>query len=177
MGWERSKGQKKQMYPMEVHVEGRLFQDFPMDLDISFLNPMQNDQFSFSGSTGPFRFESFNPVMVPTSNIKFESGHVSALSFKGTGNAEKTSGELVMHYEDLAATVLRKKGRRKNKTLSWLANAAVRKNNPKNGKLMVAKMGHQRESYKGFGNYMFKTIESGLVNSVYPFGNRTLYSK
>lgn len=172
LGWERATLQSQKERPMGINLKGRLFNDFPISMHLTFQNPMQNDRFSFEGSTGPFDFESFNPVMVPTSNIKFESGHVRRIYFNGTGNAEKTSGELVMVYDDLTATVLRQKNQRKNKTFSWLANAAVRKENPKNGKLKVAQMKYQRIPYKGFGNYMFKTIESGLINSVYPFGNR-----
>ncbi|MEM8926657.1 MAG: hypothetical protein AAGC45_00520 [Bacteroidota bacterium] len=169
------KGQ--QVKPMEINMQGRLFNDFPINMSLTFQNPLQNNQFSFEGSTGPFYFESFNPVMVPTSNIKFESGHVRSINFNGTGNAEKTSGELVMLYENLSATVLKQNGQKKNTTFSWLANAAVRKENPKNGRLKVAKMGYGRIPYKGFGNYMFKTIESGLINSVYPFGKRKEYKR
>ena len=162
---------------MQAHLQGRLFNDFLMDMAITFPEPLERDMFRFEGATEPFYFESFNPVMVPTSNIKFESGQVSSIHFNGTGNAEKTTGELVMVYKDLTATVLKPRGQKNNKTFSWLANTFVRKENPKNGKLKVAKMRYERLPYKGFGNYMFKTIESGLINSVYPFGKRKAYPR
>lgn len=172
-GTVRSQNQEEKS--MEVAIQGRFFYDFPVRAHFMFPKPMQSDLFQFEGSTGPFHFETFNPIMVPTSNIKFESGHVQRINFNGTGNAERASGEFVMLYTDLTTTVLKRKGHKKNKTFSWLANATVRKQNPKNGKIKVASMEHQRVPYKGFGNYMFKTIESGLTNSVYPFGNRKKY--
>ncbi|MEM9649317.1 MAG: hypothetical protein AAF969_12615 [Bacteroidota bacterium] len=160
---------------MEVAIQGRFFYDFPVEARFLFPKPMQSDLFQFEGSTGPFHFETFNPIMVPTSNIKFESGYVQRINFNGTGNADRASGEFVMIYDDLTTTVLKRKGHKKNKAFSWLANATVRKQNPKNGRIKVARMEHQRVVYKGFGNYMFKTIETGLTNSVYPFGNRKKY--
>jgi hypothetical protein len=160
---------------MEVQLNATLFDDLDFNLDMNFMDPMKANDFEFKGSTGPFRFESFNPIMVPTSNIKFESGQVKRIYFNGTGNTEKTSGEFVMLYDDLKTTVLKHKSQKKNKTFSWLANTSVRKQNPKKGKLKVAMMGYERVPYKGFGNYMFKTIESGLINSVYPFGIRKRY--
>jgi len=162
---------------MEVQLNATLFDDLDFNLDMNFVNPMKSNAFTFKGNTGPFRFESFNPIMVPTSNILFESGQVKRIDFNGTGNAEKTSGEFIMLYSDLTATMLKHNGREKNKTFSWLANATVRKDNPKNGKLKVAQMDYKRLPYKGFGNYLFKTIESGLINSVYPFGKRKEYSR
>ena len=160
---------------MHIALQGRLFKDFSFYINLDYLDPMRYDGFEFKGSTGSFNFETFNPIMVPTSNIKFESGHVSRIDFNGSGNGEETTGEFVMVYNNLTATVLKENGYKKNKTFSWLANTAVRKQNPKNGKLKSAQMHYQRVPYKGFGNYMFKTIESGLINSVYPFGKRKTY--
>ena len=157
---------------MDVQMNGKLFGTISFHTHLSFENPMKSDAFKFTGRTGPFKFESFNPIMVPTSNIKFESGHVSRLDFSGSGNHLEASGEFIMRFKDLETVVLKKKSAKVNKTFSWLANSAVQKENPKNGKLRVAQMDHKRVLYKGFGNYMFKTIESGLINSVYPFGKR-----
>lgn len=172
LGW---KNETEKENAMNVDITGRMFDDFLVSMNINFPDPIENDRFQFTGSTDSFNFETFNPIMVPTSNIKFESGRVQRINFNGTGNADETSGEFVMVYDNLTTTVLRHKDQRKNKTFSWLANTAVRKENPKHGKLKIAQMEYQRVPYKGFGNYMFKTIESGLINSVYPFGKRKAY--
>ena len=110
--------------------------------------------------------------MVPSSSIKFESGRVYELNFNGQGNSTTTTGDFVMRYDNLKTIILRKDAMLTNKTFSWIANSAVRKENPKNGKLKTAEIDFNRVPYKGFGNYMVKSIESGLINSVYPFGKR-----
>ena len=172
VGTMKTNGKLKPNNGMKVQLHAILFDDLNFHLGMEFPNPLESNHFDFYGGTGPFRFESFNPIMVPTSNIMFESGRVDEINFKGQGNEVRTNGELVMRYSDLKAIVLKKNSKEKKKSFTWMANATIRKENPKNDKLKTAKMGYERIPYKGFGNYMFKTIESGLANSVYPLGSR-----
>ena len=162
---------------LKASVSGQLLSVVDFSSHFTFQNPIHTNDFQFEGSTGPFHFEAFNPVMVPTSNIKFESGRVHQIHFSGQGNEKSAEGEFVMNFKDLKTVVLKKNSNKKKKTFSWLANATVQKENPKNGKLRVAQMRYKRIRYKGFGNYMFKTVESGLINSVYPFGRRKKYER
>ncbi|MDT0539918.1 hypothetical protein [Croceitalea sp. P059] len=157
---------------IDMSLTAKVFNEIDFSLNLKLINPLNSNFFTFNGHTGPFNFESFNPVMVPSSNIKFESGRVHKLNFNGQGNATSTTGDFVMHYDNLNTIVLRKDAMLTNKTFSWIANSAVRKENPKNGKLKTAVIQFQRVPYKGFGNYIVKSIESGLINSVYPFGKR-----
>ncbi|MEM9077278.1 MAG: hypothetical protein AAGC43_09565 [Bacteroidota bacterium] len=175
-------GTKQELYQdslnrLEVEVSGKLFKEVHFSYHLTSPNPIISNFFQFNGSTSSFHFEAFNPVMVPTSNIKFDSGSVHQLNFSGYGNEQQAEGEFVMTFKDLKTVVLKQNTHKENKTFSWLANATVRKENPKNGKLKVAQMKYKRVPYKGFGNYMFKTVESGLINSVYPFGKRKEYTK
>ena len=172
MGTIQSEYQKLSDNAMTIQLQGRVLNAMNFETNFQFTNPLQSNFFHFSGSTGSFTFESLNPVMVPSSNIKFESGKVHEIVFSGEGNEERTKGELIMRFNDLKSSVLKKKTEERNKTFSWLANTAVRSENPKNGKLKTAQINFKRVPYKGFGNYMVKTVESGLVNSVYPFGRR-----
>ena len=85
---------------------------------------------------------------------------------------------MTMLFDNLDAAVLKKDQLEENKTFSFLANAAIKDSNPsKNGRVSVAEIEFDRTMYKGFGNYLFKTVESGLVNSVYPFGDRKKVKK
>ncbi|MFS4417879.1 hypothetical protein [Maribacter sp. 2307ULW6-5] len=148
------------------------FKELDFSIALLLTDPLNSDEFTFKGSTGPFTFESFNPIMVPTSSIKFESGNADRVLFSGRGNAKATSGELTMYFHGLNAVVLKRDMREENKAFSFLANKAVRRQNPKNGKLKTAMIHYERRPYKGFGNYLVKSLESGLLNSVYPFGKR-----
>jgi hypothetical protein len=55
--------------------------------------------------------------------------------------------------------------------MTWAANTAVRSQNPgKKGKLIIAHIDFERVMYKGFGNLIWKSVQSGLVNTVAPTG-------
>ena len=55
--------------------------------------------------------------------------------------------------------------------LSFLASSAIHSFNPKkNGRLRVAKVYYNRVPYKGAGNYMVKSVVSGVINSIQPLG-------
>ena len=60
---------------------------------------------------------------------------------------------------------------RKNKLLSWAANTVIHVSNPgKNNKVRIASMEFERVEYKGFGNYVWKTLLSGIMNTILPTG-------
>ena len=54
----------------------------------------------------------------------------------------------------------------------------MHKGNPgKNDKVREVIMSFDRVEYKGLGNYLWKTIQSGLVNTIAPIGKKTDESK
>jgi|GEM_PF-6383277 len=165
--------QNKRDDQLDMAMECVVFKDLSLKLDLSFPNFMSSDDFYFTGSTGSTTFQSFNPVLLPTSGIRFEKGNLQGMSFEGRANATKSSGKLIMRYSDLHAVVLKKDESEKNKMASFLANRTIRTSNPsKNGRTMVGEINFERVEYKGFGNFLFKSVESGIINSVYPFGKR-----
>jgi len=83
-----------------------------------------------------------------------------------------------MLYTDLDAEVVKKNQKDKSKFLSWAANTVIHTSNPgKNNKLRVAQMEAERVIYKGFGNIVWKALQSGIVNSVTPTGKIKKTSK
>jgi len=77
-------------------------------------------------------------------------------------------------YHDLEAEVFQQKNTDKNNFLSWSVNNLIHKSNPgKNGELREATMSFERVIYKGFTNFLWKTLQNGLVNSMAPFGKTT----
>lgn len=165
--------QKKNGNALNISMDCTVFENLPLALALSFPSPNSNDDFYFSGSTGSTTFQSFNPVLLPTSGIKFEKGDLKGMTFKGKANSSRAEGSLTMLYDNLQTTVFKKNQTEKNKTISFFANQAVRSSNPsRSGRTMVGAIDFDRVKYKGFGNFLFKSIESGIINSVYPFGNR-----
>ncbi len=165
--------QKKSSGTLNISMDCTVFENLPLELALSFPNFNSSDDFYFTGSTGSTTFQSFNPVLLPTSGIKFEKGNLQGMTFEGKANSSRANGSLTMLYDNLRTTVFKKNQTEKNKTVSFFANQAVRSSNPsKNGRTMVGTIDFERVEYKGFGNYIFKSIESGILNSVYPLGKR-----
>ena len=76
-----------------------------------------------------------------------------------------------MRYHDLTVEI-DKPDHQKKKTLSWVANTVLKKSNPHhNGRLIIGEIAFDRIPYKGLGNFAWKGVQSGLVNSINPFGN------
>jgi len=60
-----------------------------------------------------------------------------------------------------------------NKAISWVSNSFIKKSNPsKRGRTVVAEIEFERLKYKFVGNFLWKSIQSGIVNSLVPFGSR-----
>ena len=77
------------------------------------------------------------------------------------------------HVLKLAEKMGLKKFLSENKKVSWIANAFMKRSNPnKNGRTVTADINFERLKYKGFANYIWKSIQSGVVNSIMPFGKR-----
>ncbi len=86
-----------------------------------------------------------------------------------------SSGTMTMLYHDLDMQAMKKKdGEATNKFLSWSVNSLLRKNNPRKGKDKQAKaasMFFQRDIEKGFGNFFWKTLFSGMKATMLPSVN------
>ena len=79
-----------------------------------------------------------------------------------------------MIYSNLESEVFKQKNTEKNSFLSWSVNNLVHKSNPSNnGEIRVATMNFERDIYKGLGNFMWKTVQNGIVNTIAPFGMTT----
>jgi hypothetical protein len=80
---------------------------------------------------------------------------------------------MTMLYDGLAAEVVKKDQQSKNKFLSWAANAVLKTSNPgKNGKTRVVVIGFERVMYKGLGNFLWKTLQTGITSTITPTGKQ-----
>lgn len=158
--------------PLALSLNADLLNTLPLQANLSM--PYNKSQFRFWGTTsGATNFTSINPVVFPAIGIKFEGGTLDGISFDAWASNTHMDGNFILRYTDLEVEVYRKDASKENKTFSWVANSLAKRSNPnKRGKLSVAKINQDRFMYKGIGNYLWKGIQSGVVNSVAPFGNR-----
>lgn len=158
--------------PLSLNLKADLLNALPLEANLSM--PYNKSQFRFWGTTsGATTFTHINPVVFPAIGIKFQGGTLDGISFDAWATNSHMDGNFILRYTDLEVEIFNKDATKENKTVSWLANSVAKRSNPnKRGKLSVAKINQDRFMYKGIGNFLWKGIQSGVVNSVAPFGNR-----
>ena len=157
--------------PMSINLSTKLMGVAQLDVSINMPLNTPTDEFSFSGSLGQAKLSLFNSALEPAMGIKIDSGYLEKMTFKAKANNFSSTGEMTFIYNNLTANVLKKNEEDKGKFLSFVANTALHTSNPgKNGKLRVAQMSFERVEYKGLGNYLWKTLQTGIVNSLLPTG-------
>lgn len=156
---------------LDIKLNTDLLNTLPFYIHLVMPYNSPDHTFYSSGHTkGTADFEKLNPTVYPAIGMKFKNGKLDGINFNFSGNSTRTKGELTMLYEDLEVELF-KKNDSENKTISWVANTFVKKSNPnKSGKTIVGQIDFERIKYKGIGNYLWKSIQSGIVNSMTPFG-------
>jgi hypothetical protein len=144
-------------------------------VDVQIRMPYNSSTFTVTGRTeGTSNFANLNKTVLPAIGLQFKSGRLDGLRFDIRGTPASLSGSLTMLYHDLDVE-LHKENQEKAKTLSWAANALLKKSNPKpNGNIIVGEIQTERVYYKGLGNFLWKGVQSGIVNSLNPFGKRRI---
>ena len=157
--------------PMTINLNSNLMKVAPLQADFILQLNSKSDNFSFSGHLGKAELSIFNPALKPVSGMIIQSGVVDMVTFSATANNTLSIGKMTMVYSGLVAEALKKNEKEKGKFMSFLANTVVHSSNPnKREKLRIAQMGFERVEYKGFGNFVWKTLQTGIVNSVLPTG-------
>jgi len=162
--------------PMIVDIKADLMQKAPMDVHAEF--SLKDDSFNFNGELGSAKLNLFDSALFPVVGLKVLSGDLKSLKFSAYANNVSAQGQMIMLYNDLEATVFKTNTLKTNKFLSWSVNTIVKKSNPiKNKPPRVAIMKFERQTYKGIGNYMWKTILNGITNTLAPGGKHVKPNK
>ncbi len=163
---------------MSISLRANLQNAIPMGVDMIFPMKSVSDTFMFSGYLGSGNMKKFNSVVLPAVGIKFESGTLDKLTFKATANPTYSIGSMKMQYHDLMGDVQKQGVVESNKFLSWLANSVIISNNPVKGKdVRNVPMYFNRVVYKGLGNFVWKTLQSGIMATIVPTVANKVQSK
>ncbi|RXP53796.1 hypothetical protein EC396_09885 [Lutibacter sp. HS1-25] len=159
----------KNSKPLNIHILGKLNNVAHLNLTVFMPYNTWNNSFSFVGKLGGANFKEFNTAIYPATGVKFEEGKLHSMNFSVHGTPAGSKGEMTMLYSDIKIDIL--KEHKKMKTASWLGNTLMNNSNPsKNGKLRVGIIEFERVPYKGFGNLLWKSVMSGMVNTLNPIG-------
>ncbi len=160
--------------PMTLNASAKLMNQGHMN--INFVIPLNDDKntFYFDGSLGSSKFSYYDKIIYPVLGLKILKGNLDHLTFKAKANNYSGSGTMKMLYHDLDALVYKKETHDRNKFLSWALAQVLHNSNPiKNKEVRIAKMYHKHEKFMGFGGYLWKILQSGIVNTLSPLGNKT----
>ncbi|PLW96208.1 MAG: hypothetical protein C0591_09290 [Marinilabiliales bacterium] len=159
---------------MTVNLQANFMEKTPLSVNFDFPLYHKADTFYFSGHLASAKMSEFNKAASPAIGVKFIKGDLKEITFSGSANDKYSKGEMTMLYANLEAEVDNKDPEKdKNKFLSWVANTIVHTSNPgSNNKLRTATMEFERVPYKGFGNFVWKTLQSGIVATVTPTGKK-----
>ncbi len=155
--------------PMTIGLDAHLENQIPMHVDFEFPLNSPSDTFNYAGRLGRGDLSLFNPILKSAANISFRSGKLNGINFKIAANSHYATGKMTMLYNDLEGEILKKPREESKKLFSWLANQVIRQNNPQEGKAArTVNIYFERSMYKGFGNFSFKPLLSGILATTVP---------
>ena len=157
--------------PLKIELNTKFMNLSP--LSVHMILPLKDDlnTFYFSGELGASPFKYYDSVIYPALGLKIFQGDLQRLTFEASANQSSSSGTMLMRYTNLEAEVFKLKKTDRSGFFSWGVNTLIHKSNPgNNGKVREVMMHFDRVSYKGFGNVLWKTLQSGIINTIAPFG-------
>ena len=156
-------------HPMKIRLNAKLQDQIPIEVFFTFPLASVRDTFSYYGTLGGGDMSVFNPMLESAVGVKFSEGKLKGIEFNVEANDTYAMGTMTMLYNDLVGTVLKKDSQDGNKFLSWVANQVVKADNPYQGqKTRVVPIYFDRAMYKGFGNFAFKPLLSGILATTIP---------
>jgi len=160
--------------PLKVVLNSKFMNKAPMNINMTFPLKDHQNTFYFSGKLGASKFSYFDSAIFPALGLKILKGDLNSLTFSASADNDSSSGKMTMLYNNLEAEVFKHHSLEENKFLSWTVNTVVHKSNPgKNKEIREAIMHFDKTIYKGLGNYFWKTLQSGIVNTLLPGGKTT----
>ncbi len=159
--------------PMKVVLSTQLMNRALLQANMTF--PLKDNQttFYFNGSLGATKFKYFDEAIFPVLGLKILRGNLRSLTFNASADNISSKGKMTMLYNDLEAEIYKPHSSDKSKVLSWSVNQVIHNSNPskhKKPKIRVAQMHYNRINIEGFGSYLWRTLQSGITNTIAPGG-------
>jgi hypothetical protein len=154
---------------MHLYIQALVMGEGNMNVEV--ILPLEGNlrRLECSGSVGAMRLSPLNSFLEPSLNIKFNDGKVNRMTFFYTGDDNKTRGWMEFLYNDVDIVLLKKDQEKEWGVASFLANQMTHSNNPLPGKEpKTVEIGCDRDKNKGLINYVWRTIQSGMIRTILP---------
>lgn len=154
-----------------LNYESKFMQEALLKVKLDFPYKDNKDILYMKGSIGSSKFRYFDSAIYPALGIKVLQGDLDGMRFNAVLGSRHAKGTMTMLYHDLEAEIFKKNSMEENRFLSWSVNRTLYNSNPVKGKpVRVALISADRTLYKGFINYIWVAVQSGIVNTLVPFG-------
>jgi hypothetical protein len=149
--------------------KARLLNKTPVDARMVMVLRDRRGRFSIEGNIGAIDVVSLNPLTRPMGLARMENGKIHQLHFNFAGTDSTSDGKVLLLYEDLKISLLKKdkdEGRLDKKDLASLFANLIIKNSNKNEDPRVAEVHFNRILNKSLFNLIWKSIFTGVKQTV-----------
>lgn len=156
----------------KAHFQAMFMGANSLNTHFSFNMAARDGRFTCEAELGPTNLVTMNPTFKPLALLEIESGRVTHLNFKFSGNNVQTKGSGIVRYEDLKLKLLKKDEEKKrfrirdlftfaaNKILTYESNPMPKK------EVRVGEIEYKRVPGESFFGILWRSIRSGLADSV-----------
>ncbi len=150
-----------------VSFNARFLDIAPAHVNLDLLLGDRNGKFMYNGTVEGFDAGKLNVLIQPMGLAQVEKGTVNKLNFSFTGQNNRSDGTVVLLYNDLKLTLLKKDSSedalKKKKLASFVANIIIKNANPLRKKpVRVANVHFMRDTSRSFFNLMWKSLYAGI---------------
>ncbi len=163
------KGSGSKIPDFKLNGTATIMDSCQMKVSMNYQMNHPDNLFTASGSLSPFNMRILNPVLEPLALVSIRSGQVDHFSFNFTADKTHATGHVLFGYNDLHISVLElKDGNTKEaKFASFIANSLLlRSKNPRGKELLPDEINFQRDQKRSVLNYCWKSIFSGIRNTL-----------
>ncbi|MDO6433897.1 hypothetical protein Q4E93_25040 [Flavitalea sp. BT771] len=149
--------------------KARLLNMAPVDARVVMVLGDRRGRFSIDGNIGGIDAVALNPLTRPMGLARMENGRIHQLHFNFAGTDSSSDGKLLLLYDDLKISLLKKdeaEGRLDKKGLASLFANLILKNSNKGEHPRVEEVHFDRVLYKSFFNLIWKSIFTGVKQTV-----------
>jgi hypothetical protein len=152
-----------------LKFKASLLNKTPVDARVVMLLKDLHGKFSIEGNIGAIDVKALNPLTQPMGLARMEKGSINKLHFNITGTDSMSDGTVLLLYDDLKISLLKKDekvGTLNKKGLSSLFANFVIKNSNKGENPRMVEVHFDRILNKSFFNLIWKSIFAGIKKSV-----------
>ncbi len=157
---------------MTVDLHSSFTSEGELNAHFDFALNRNDYRIKWHGSLGKMKLGNLDSFVLPIVNMHIVGGYCQGLKFEVVSDYDTSRGTLEFQYTDLRIMAMDLEGKKEMKFLSSMANTfvvhshnLVGDKNFYRGKINVA-----RRKYKGFPDYVWTSLENGILYTILPDG-------